>query len=446
VFAVSWRLLASLAGVTALPAVALAAAQAPAAPATAAAQRPAANPCAPGPITATLAPNTNRLGVVDLHFLSNAGTPVAFFECVAGRALALGERFAPAGQATTLWSATFWRCGRLTRQFAATTKLADGTLLRGASGVRTVSCARRFKLELPARGARGKQARVRIVDTWGTGEVRVQLCITAPRGTSRCSSVPLRRTTTAVRHFRPTSRGRWKVELRVASTRVSGVVPVGVPGGAKRAAPPTVLATGDSTMQGIESFVADELGDAATVVSDVRPGFAISKENGWQPVAASQAVRLKPRATVVSIGANEGFTMTTPDGTDHPCCGADWVAEYARRVRTSMITYLRNGRGRVYWLTIVAPKEARRVPFFNATNQGIVQAAQGLAGVRVLRLDELFTPDGFRETMPYRGRTVRVREKDGIHLNVLGTQIAARVVARAVRADGPPFGPRATSP
>jgi hypothetical protein len=48
-------------------------------------------------------------------------------------------------------------------------------------------------------------------------------------------------------------------------------------------------------------------------------------------------------------------------------------------------------------------------------------------------MDELFTPDGFREVMPYRGRDVRVRAADGIHLNVAGTAIAAKVVAAELR-------------
>ena len=49
-------------------------------------------------------------------------------------------------------------------------------------------------------------------------------------------------------------------------------------------------------------------------------------------------------------------------------------------------------------------------------------------------MDLLFTPAGYREFMPYRGRDVRVREGDGIHLNVAGTAIAARAVAQALRA------------
>ena len=35
--------------------------------------------------------------------------------------------------------------------------------------------------------------------------------------------------------------------------------------------------------------------------------------------------------------------------------------------------------------------------------------------------------------MPYRGRIVDVREEDGIHLNITGQVIAARIVAGALR-------------
>ena len=395
---------------------------------------PSANPCA-GPITARLIPNNSRLGVIDLHFLDGNGGPVAFFECVGGRAEPLGERFSPAGTTTTLWAATYWRCGRLTRQFAATGTLPDGTVARGQGGVRTVSCARRFKLELPRRVEPGGRVRVRIVDRWRTGGIRMRLCLIAPRGRESCRTVTLVRSTSVVRFLRPATRGRWRVELRVPHSTTRAALAVGVPSIRAKAARPLVLATGDSTMQGIDSFLADELGDTAAVESDVRPGLGISKGDEFQPIARSQAARLRPATTVVSIGANEGFSITPPSGAEIACCDAGWVAEFARRVRTSMQTYLRRGRARVFWLTIPAPKDERRVPVFEATNRAILQAAEGLAKVRVLRMDTLFSPGGWRATMRYRGRTVKVREKDGIHLNVLGTKIAARAVAAAMRED-----------
>jgi lysophospholipase L1-like esterase len=393
----------------------------------------ATDPCGPGPTTAILIPNTNRVGIVDMHFLGAEGNPVSFFECIGGRALALGRRSSPSGTDTPFYDATTWRCGRRSRQFVATTTLLDGSIVRGAGGVRTVSCARRFALELRRQAARGSRVRVRIADRWGIGEVRLRLCTTPPRGRIACRRVSLVRRSFTVRYLRPAQRGRWRLELRFAGASVRRSLAVGVrPAGASPAVP-VVLATGDSTMQGVESFLADELGVTARVKSDVRPGIGFSKADDFGAVASAQVARLRPATTVVSIGANEGFAMTSADGGEHPCCDAGWVAEYARRVRRTMVTYLRAGRGRVFWMTIPAPRDPKRVPTFAAVNEAILRAASGLPRLRVLRMDTLFSPDGFRMTMPYRGKTVRVREEDGIHLNVLGTKIAAREVAAAMR-------------
>ena len=53
----------------------------------------------------------------------------------------------------------------------------------------------------------------------------------------------------------------------------------------------------------------------------------------------------------------------------------------------------------------------------------------------MLRTDVLFSPDGYRDVMRWRGRDVRVREPDGIHLNVSGTAIAASAIVRAINGD-----------
>jgi len=213
-----------------------------------------------------------------------------------------------------------------------------------------------------------------------------------------------------------------------------------------------VLATGDSMMQGIDGFLADELGGTATVRSDVRLGSSLSRpapepEPGtgpsaseWEPIARDQEARLRPSAVVVSIGAGEGFTMTTPTGAKEICCGEPWAAEYARRTQVVMGSYARaRSRGRLLWLTIALPRDARRRAITTVVNSQIVATAATLPGVRVVRMDELFTPDGYRDVMRYRGRDVDVRDSDGVHLNVAGTAIAAKLVAeelkRATRTD-----------
>ena len=394
---------------------------------------PAGDPCAPGAATGVFSALTNRAGLVDLRWFRAGGAPVTFFECLGTTAQQLGVRSLEVGEFTTFRAATTWRCDRLTRRFVATTQGPDGELARGSSSVRTSSCARRFALDLPRRVARGRSTRIRIVDRWGLGGISVKLCIAPPRHRLVCRSVVFAAAArAAVRRVRPDVKGRWRVELRVRGHRVRGAIAVGVDA-VDLPAPPTVLATGDSTMQGVESFLADELGGEATVVSDVHPGLAISNHNPLLAIALRQVRRVRPRSTVVSVGAVEGYAMRGADGRSHECCDEAWVTEYARRARASMTAYRQRGRGRVFWLTIPGPGDPRRVPIVAAVNRAVVLAAEHLAGVRVLRMDLLFTPDGYREFMRYRGRDVRVREGDGIHLNVAGTAIAARAVAQALR-------------
>jgi hypothetical protein len=322
---------------------------------------------------------------------------------------------------------------RLTRRFAAIATLPDGTPFRGLSGVRTMSCAHRFKLELPSRAARGQRTRIRIVDRWGVGGIHTRLCVTPPRGRRDCRSVPFAAAANvATRRLTPNVRGDWRIELQVRSYRVRDTLAVGVKSVAVRQLP-TVLATGDSTMQGVESFLSDDLDNSANVVSDVHPGFSISDSDGWQAIAKSQVSRLRPRTTVMSLGAAEGFPMRGADGKGHDCCDEAWIAEYARRVRRAMLVY-RSRDAHVIYLTVVAPREVRRAPIVAAVNTAIVRAAAGLARVQVLRMDQLFSPSGYQETIRYRGRDVPVREPDGVHLNVSGTAIEAREAAKAVRA------------
>jgi lysophospholipase L1-like esterase len=371
---------------------------------------------------------------VDLQFLLAYGATVTYYECVGDRAFSLGERSKANGVLTSFYGATQWRCGRLDRHFAATATLADGRFVRGTAGVRTMSCAHRFELDVPRRLAPGQQARVRVIDRWGIGGIHTRLCTTSPVGRRDCRGVAFpAAASVATRRFRPATRGGWRVELQVRQYRIGGSVAVGVKGVAPKAPPPTVLARGDSTMDGVESFLADDLGDHASIVSDVIPGFAISSAEGWAAIAASQAARVRPIATVISIGANEGFPMKAADGTTHGCCDDVWVEEYARRVHTLMLIYRRHGLGRVFYLTIAAPREAARAPVIDAVNTAIVRAGAGLAGVRVLRMDLLFSPHGYQDVIRYRGRDVPVREPDGVHLNISGTAIEAREVAKALR-------------
>jgi hypothetical protein len=377
------------------------------------------------------AADATQPGVIGLHFFGAPGIPVTFYERLDGQLVELGTRTS-AGDETIMPDAVVWRCDRLVRRFSASAPLADGRRAVGDYSVRTPSCATRLELNVPRRVEPGAVARVSVIDRWGNGGVTPQVCVTPPRGERTCDKVRLRRAVSVATHrFRASTSGRWRVELRFRGRRVRRTIAAGDGIGATPR-PPVVLATGDSTMQGIDGFLADELGDGAKVVSDIRPGTGIAKPLGpWDTLARTQTRRNHQAATVVSLGVVDRFALQPPGGGELTCCGPGWITEYTRRVRATMRTYRREGQARVLWLTLPIPKGPRDLA--DAVNLSVLRAADGLDRVEILRMHDVFTPDGFRETMPYRGRVIDVREADGIHLNITGQVIAARLVAAALR-------------
>lgn len=197
-------------------------------------------------------------------------------------------------------------------------------------------------------------------------------------------------------------------------------------------APPTtkkplkkLLVTGDSLSQPLDVEVARRLAGDARVIRDPHVGTGISKSIivDWGKLSAAQVKKDKPDAVVVFIGANEGFDMKGPDGSDVKCCGADYAAVYATRVRQMMNTYRQAGAARVYWLTLPFPRDRDRQEVARVVNAAIAVAAQPWRSqVRVLDTVPIFTPGGvYRDAMDVDGKERIVRESDGIHLNAAGT-------------------------
>jgi lysophospholipase L1-like esterase len=204
----------------------------------------------------------------------------------------------------------------------------------------------------------------------------------------------------------------------------------------------TLLVTGDSLSMPLDAEVARQLaeGDGGVEVQrDPHVGTGISKSGlvDWGRLSTQQTRERKPDAVIVFIGANEGFSLPGPDGTELECCGREWSAEYAYRTRRMMNTYRRAGRARVYWLTLPAPRDDARQEIARSVNAAIEVAAQPYrAHVRVLQMDDLFTPGGrYRDAMTVAGRQEIVREGDGIHLNRTGADVAAGTVLDALRED-----------
>lgn len=391
---------------------------------------PPTGPAPPGAVRKFLYADASQDGVFSLFF-DAPGARVTYYERVRDRLKRLGETRSAPGTQTIFHDAATWSCHRLVRQFHAKARLPDGAYAVGDYSVRTRSCDDRFEVTVP-RVAPGEVGRIRVADRWGIGELKPVLCITPPGERGSCETLAFPgAVAVATRRFRASKRGRWRIELRVRKHRVRVSVQVG---GKAPAPPPILLATGDSTMQGIDSFLSAELGETARVRSDVRPGYGISKTSAWLRDARTQVKRMRPSTTVVSIGGAEGGTMATPAGGSVVCCDEPWVAEYSRRVRLLARTYASDGHGRVLWLTQPEPRDPRFALVVDAVNAAIVRAAERSKDVVVVRLDTVFTPHGYANTVRYRGRTVHVRQDDGLHLSIAGTAIAAREIAAAMRA------------
>lgn len=196
-----------------------------------------------------------------------------------------------------------------------------------------------------------------------------------------------------------------------------------------------VLATGDSMIQYVDTSLKERLSKRGVKVrSDARVSTGISKPFmlNWPRLARRQAHSLRPAATVVFLGANDGF----PFGKTS-CCGKAWIDSYAARVGAMMDSYARGGAGHVYWLTLPAARKASFQRVFKAVDAAILQAGKSRRDdVDVLDLRKVFTPRGhYQGSIRRHGRSIHVRQGDGVHLNPAGASIAAGEVARAMRAD-----------
>jgi hypothetical protein len=203
-----------------------------------------------------------------------------------------------------------------------------------------------------------------------------------------------------------------------------------------------LLVTGDSLSTPLDIEIARKLADQGAGVQVTRdPHLATGISNtglvDWGKLSSTQAAEDDPDAVVLFIGANEGYPMPGPSGAQVSCCGPQWEAIFRSRVGQMMDNYLRGGAERIYWLTVPTQRDPARKPIADAVNQAVEQAAvQRGASIRVIDLGPTFTPgDSYRDSIEVDGRQTIVRMPDGIHLNDVGSSVAADLVLSAVDRD-----------
>ncbi len=201
----------------------------------------------------------------------------------------------------------------------------------------------------------------------------------------------------------------------------------------------TLLVTGDSLSTPLDTSLARSLAPAGVkVLREPHLGSGISKSFlvDWGQLSSDQVRKDKPDAVVVFIGANEGFPFELEGGKKIECCGADWAAEYANRVRAMMNTYRAKGAARVYWVKLMTPRSKARADIGRVVNAAIDVAAEPWkTQVRLIDTIAVFTPKGYRDAMPIDGEETIVRQPDGIHLNDTGAAFLADIVIKRIGQD-----------
>ena len=300
--------------------------------------------------------------------------------------------------------------------------------------VTTPDCADRLKVAARPHVGLGEDMRVSVVDRWNQGDLTADVCAERPDGDRRCHQVTLPAQQNVVHTvFRASAAGAWELEVTTplgVLSRTVTVVRKDYPAGG-----PTVLFTGDSMMLATRHVLKYRLPGDARTIDDIYVGSGISRPFviDWAKLPTQQVRTYRPDATVISLGMSDGRELATADGPVD-CCGTDYVAAYARRVREMMRTYARHGAGAVVWLNEPYSRNPARWPQEAAVNAAVALAASGLTRVEVVDLAATMTPDGaYQKDIVRDGARVRVRTGDGIHLTRAGARIASRLAMAGLR-------------
>jgi lysophospholipase L1-like esterase len=304
------------------------------------------------------------------------------------------------------------------------------------AGITTPSCAGRLSARIPAGGTVGA-TQIRLRDRWRIGDLPATVCVTPPGGARHCTAARLvtghAQRTVRVALDRP---GGWLISagsgFGPARRRLVWAAPRG---GAIR-----VLAAGDSEMQILDGFLAQQLGSRHVKVQNdarISTGLTNSSFFNWQNEARARAASFSPDVTVVFMGANDGFSVAGPGGAPVGCCGSAWSHGYANLAASMMRTLLRGNAGRVYWCLLPTPRPANFKSVFDGVNGGIRRAARRFSGrVALIDTNALFTPGNrYRDYMTYAGHGFVIHQPDGIHLSIAGDTLVALLVKRRLLAD-----------
>ena len=208
-----------------------------------------------------------------------------------------------------------------------------------------------------------------------------------------------------------------------------------------RARPLRLLITGDSLPGFLGPQVLSQLAPSGRVRgwTDVHNATGLTRPDfvDWSLVARQQVARFSPEATVVLLGGNDFQNMVLSNGHVLIAGTAAWTREYARRVAVCMRIWTEGqATRRVYWLSLPPARNPAWAFDFAQIDQAIRSAARQVPGARYLDVLGPITLRGrYTDYVTIGGQPTLIRESDGVHLNMAGSQLVANEVVPVLRHD-----------
>ncbi|WP_251737100.1 DUF459 domain-containing protein [Frankia sp. R82] len=202
--------------------------------------------------------------------------------------------------------------------------------------------------------------------------------------------------------------------------------------------PLRVLITGDSLTETLGPAIAAAGGMTMRSQTETRYGTGLVRPDffDWAVQARAQAAQRDLELVIVTMGGNDGQTITLPDGTLLPAGSPQWAAEYQRRVTVVMRIWTGDGTRHLLWLGLPPARPKRLAGYFDQLDAATAAAATTVPGATYLDLHPwLSRAGGYSDYLTTAdGHTVLARSRDGVHLTRDGARIAAAPILKAVRA------------
>ena len=202
--------------------------------------------------------------------------------------------------------------------------------------------------------------------------------------------------------------------------------------------PLNLLVTGDSLVGYMGPQILSEASAQGPVVgtTDSHDGTGLTTPLfvDWSQLAKQQVSEFHPSAIVIMMGGNDFENMTLPPNKFFAAGTAAWTREYQRRAEIVMNTWIAGGVRRVYWLSMPPAQNASWAYDDYKINVALKHAAAQVPGVHYVNVLGPITNHGkYVAYVKVGGVPTLIREPDGVHLNIAGSQIVANYVVPIIK-------------